>query len=137
MNIELLKQELVVDEGVRSKPYVDTVGKTTIGVGRNLTDVGLSSEEIDYLLTNDINKASKLLFESLPWVNSLSEVRQRALVNMTFNLGIKGLLGFINTLNLIQNGKYEEASQSMLKSKWATQVGARAKRLSLMIKEGK
>ena len=136
MNLELLKQELVVDEGVRSKPYIDTVGKTTIGVGRNLTDVGLSSEEIDHLLNNDINKASKQLFEALPWVDSLTDARQRALVNMTFNLGIKGLLGFINTLNLIQNGRYEEASEAMLKSKWASQVGARAKRLALMIKEG-
>ena len=136
MNLELLKQELVVDEGVRNKPYIDTVGKTTIGVGRNLTDIGLSSEEIDHLLNNDINKASKQLFEALPWVDSLTDARQRALVNMNFNLGIKGLLGFINTLNLIQNGRYEEASEAMLKSKWASQVGARAKRLALMIKEG-
>ena len=136
MNLDLLKQELKIDEGIRNKPYVDTVGKTTIGVGRNLTDVGLSNEEVDYLLNNDINKASKQLFEALPWVVNLSDVRQRALVNMAFNLGIKGLLGFINTLNLIQNGKYEEASEAMLKSKWASQVGARAKRLSLMIKEG-
>ena len=136
MNLDLLKQELKIDEGIRNKPYADTVGKTTIGVGRNLTDVGLSNEEVDYLLNNDINKASKQLFEALPWVVNLSDARQRALVNMAFNLGIKGLLGFINTLNLIQNGKYEEASEAMLKSKWASQVGVRAKRLSLMIKEG-
>lgn len=131
MNLELLKQELIVDEGVRNKPYVDTVGKMTIGVGRNLTDVGISSQEVDYLLNNDIAKASKQLFEALPWAVSLSDARQRALVNMTFNLGIRGLLGFVTTLNHIKEGRYEEASQSMLNSKWASQVGNRAKRLNL------
>jgi len=136
MNIDVLKQELTIDEGKRNKPYVDTVGKMTIGIGRNLTDVGLSDDEIDLLLLNDINKAFAGLTSALPWVLILSDVRQRALTNMCFNLGLKGLLGFATTLGLIKEGKYTEASESMLKSKWATQVGARAKRLSLMIKEG-
>lgn len=136
MDIQLLKKELTIDEGKRNKPYVDTVGKTTIGVGRNLTDVGLSDDEIDLLLSNDINKAFAGLVQALPYVLNLSEVRQRALTNMAFNLGIKGLLGFVTTLNHIQNGRYQEASESMINSKWASQVGARAKRLALMIKEG-
>jgi lysozyme len=136
MNIDVLKQELTIDEGKRNKPYVDTVGKMTIGIGRNLTDAGLSDDEIDLLLLNDINKAFAGLTSALPWVLTLSDVRQRALTNMCFNLGLKGLLGFATTLGLIKEGKYTEASESMLKSKWATQVGARAKRLSLMIKEG-
>ena len=136
LNIDILKQELTIDEGRRNKPYADTVGKMTIGVGRNLTDVGLSDDEIDLLLSNDINKAFAQLTSALPWVLNLSDVRQRALTNMAFNLGIKGLLGFATTLGFIKEGKYTEASESMLKSKWATQVGARAERLSLMIKEG-
>lgn len=136
MNIDILKQELLIDEGKRNKPYVDTVGKLTVGVGRNLTDVGLSDDEIDLLLLNDINKAFANLTSALPWVLTLSDARQRALTNMAFNLGIKGLLGFVTTLNHIKEGRYQEASESMLNSKWASQVGARAKRLSLMIKVG-
>ena len=136
MNIETLKQELTIDEGKRSKPYVDTVGKTTIGVGRNLTDVGLSDEEIDMLLTNDINKAFSQLVVALPFVSTLSETRQRALTNMAFNLGINGLLGFKNTIVLLQTGKFDDAAKALLNSKWATQVGNRANRIALMIKEG-
>ena len=136
MNVETLKQELIIDEGKRSKPYVDTVGKTTIGVGRNLTDVGLSDDEIDMLLTNDVNKAFSQLVVALPWVLTLSDTRQRALTNMAFNMGLKTLLTFTTTLGLISAGKYEDASHAMLNSKWATQVGDRAKRIALMIKEG-
>ena len=136
MNVDTLKQELIIDEGKRSKPYTDTVGKTTIGVGRNLTDVGLSDDEIDMLLTNDVNKAFSQLVGDLPWVLTLSETRQRALTNMAFNMGLGTLLGFTTTLSLIQAGKFEDASHAMLNSKWATQVGNRAKRIALMIKEG-
>lgn len=136
MNVDTLKQELIIDEGKRSKPYTDTVGKTTIGVGRNLTDVGLSDDEIDMLLTNDVNKAFSHLVVALPWVLTLSETRQRALTNMAFNMGLGTLLGFTTTLSLIQAGKFEDASHAMLNSKWATQVGNRAKRIALMIKEG-
>ena len=136
MNIETLKQELTIDEGKRSKPYVDTVGKTTIGVGRNLTDVGLSDDEIDMLLTNDINKSFSQLVVALPFVSTLSETRQRALTNMAFNLGINGLLGFKNTIVLLQTGKFDDAAKALLNSKWATQVGNRANRIALMIKEG-
>lgn len=124
------------DEGERLKPYRDTVGKLTIGVGRNLDDVGLSAEESAYLLANDINKVLRQLDEKLPWWRGLCFNRQRVLINMAFNLGIAGLLGFRNTLAAVQAGQYDKAADGMMSSKWASQVGKRAARLAELMRRG-
>lgn len=136
MNYNRLIEQLKLHEGVRDRPYKDSVGKLTIGVGRNLTDKGLKPKEIEYLLMNDIMECIDDLNKYLPWWRQLNEVRQRVLMDMCFNLGIGGLLGFKNTLAFIQSGDYEQASQNMLLSKWASQVGQRARRLSEMIRTG-
>ncbi|KAG0310255.1 hypothetical protein BGZ97_012685, partial [Linnemannia gamsii] len=81
-----LLSELSRDEGRRLKPYRDTVGKLTIGVGRNLTDVGISESECDMLLENDIARIRAWLDLKLPWWRDMDKVRQRVLINMTFNL---------------------------------------------------
>lgn len=131
-----MKVELTRDEGLRLKPYLDTVGKTTIGVGRNLTDVGITALEAGMLLDGDIAKCAYQLNQHLPWWNGLTDARQRALLNMCFNLGIDGLFGFHNTLALLQAGKYAEAADNCLKSKWAQQVGARATRIADLFRAG-
>lgn len=136
MNTQALQNQLVVDEGVRLKPYTDTVGKLTIGVGRNLTDVGLSQEEAMTLLLNDIIKVCSQMDGTISWWRFMSDNRQQALANMCFNMGIKTLLTFKDTLNHLHAQEYELASKTMLASKWATQVGQRAVRLSEMIKNG-
>ena len=136
MNIDLLKAELERDEGLRLKPYLDTVGKTTIGVGRNLTDVGISQSEAYYLLQSDIARTGADLDHWIPWWFSLDEVRQRVLMNMAYNMGIAGLLTFTNTLQMIHDGRYQDAADAMLKSLWAHQVGPRAQRLSEMMRTG-
>lgn len=136
MNTDLFIAELERDEGKRSKPYRDTVGKITIGIGRNLTDVGLSDDEIYYLLRNDIARAEAGLDDKLPWWRTLDEVRQRVLANMALNMGINGLLGFKNTLRAVQEGRWDEAATGMLNSMWAKQVGARAMRLADMMRTG-
>jgi lysozyme len=136
MNLSKLRTELTLDEGLRLKPYTDTVGKLTIGVGRNLEDVGISPEEAQMLLDSDIERATANLNAAIPWWSTLDEVRQRVLVNMCFNLGIQGLLRFKNTLALVRAGKYEEASVAMLQSIWAGQVGSRAARLAHKMKTG-
>jgi lysozyme len=136
MNYERLKDELIRDEGIRLKPYRDTVGKLTVGCGRNLDDDGISSEEALYLLENDIREVEEQLDEALPWWRKLSEPRQRVLLNMGFNLGVKGLLGFHHALTLTEEGRYDEAALAMLSSAWAVQVGARAHRLAQMMREG-
>ena len=136
MNTGQIIKDLVQDEGLRLKPYKDTVGKLTIGIGRNLDDVGISEEEAYHLCENDL-KACISDLQTLSCFDGLPYDVQRVLVNMRFNLGFKGLLGFRNTLALIQEGKYKEASYSMLDSKWAKQVGARAYRLSEILRNAK
>lgn len=89
------------------------------------------------LLANDIANEERELVRALPWVAKLDEVRQRVLIDMSFNLGIVGLLGFKNTLATIQEGNYQRAAAMMLDSRWAEQVGARAERLARMMATGK
>ena len=137
MNKEKLINLLKKHEGIRLKPYLDTVGKLTIGVGRNLDDVGISKDEAEMMLLNDIDRSIHDLDHHLPWWINLDETRQTVLIDMCFNLGISRLLGFENTLKSIESGNYEIASQQMLQSKWAIQVGNRAKELSQMMKEGR
>lgn len=131
-----LKEQLIRDEGIRLKPYRDTVGKLTIGIGRNLDDVGISQAEAEFLLDNDIDNATAKLLKSLPWAVGLDPVRFSAMVNMAFNMGIWGLLGFKNFLAALQAGDYKSAREHMLESKWATQVGPRAQRLAIQIETG-
>lgn len=136
MNGETLINELIRDEGLRLKPYTDSVGKLTIGVGRNLTDVGISQEEATYLLHTDVARTITDLDRSIPWWDSLDGVRARVLVNMAFNMGVLGLLTFTNTLNMIHAGRYGDAADEMLASLWAKQVGPRALRLAEMMRTG-
>ncbi len=137
MNRERLKKALVRHEGLRLKTYRCTAGKLTIGVGRNLDDVGISEPEAMVLLENDLDSVSKDLTRTLPWWTSLDDARQEVLANMAFNMGIGTLLTFKNTLQAIKEGRYKEAAAMMLQSKWATQVGNRAKELAAQMESGK
>lgn len=136
MNRDRLIEQLRIDEGVRYKPYKDTVGKLTIGVGRNLDDRGLSPDEVDYLLSNDIKIVEADLDRALPWWRNMTDARQEVLANMCFNLGISRLLGFKNTLQFMKDGKYEAAARGMEASMWFRQVGGRAQRLVKMMEKG-
>jgi lysozyme len=126
---------LIKHEGLRLKPYTDTVGKLTIGIGRNLSDVGISNNEALILLQNDINTATKELQKNLLWFDGLPDNVKMVLLDMCFNMGIEELLEFKITLSLIKNGKYKEASIEMLKSKWASEVGERAKEDSNLLNQ--
>ncbi len=136
MEIAAIKAELRRDEGLRLKPYRDTGGRLTLGVGRNLDDVGITAEEADYLLENDVGRALAGLDRALPWWRGLSARRQRALVNMAFNLGLPRLLGFSAMLAALRAGDYPAAAREALDSRWAGQVGARAARVAAMLREG-
>jgi lysozyme len=128
--------ELERDEGLRLKPYTDSVGCLTIGIGRNLRDRGITKEEAYHLLQNDLDEVEAQLSGALPWWKTLDEVRQRVLANMAFNLGIAKLLGFTLTLSRIERKQFGPAAESMLQSVWALQVGVRAKRLAEMMRTG-
>lgn len=145
MNYAVLKEMLKRDEAVRLKPYDDAtgkefrqgdtlVGKLTLGTGRNLTDVGISDSENDFLLMSDVGRAEGGLDVHMPWWRQLDENRQMVLVNLAFNLGIQGLLGFQVMLGRIKAGDFAGAAEAMLDSKWSQQVKARATRLAAMMK---
>lgn len=157
-----LTAELVRDEGERLRVYRCTAGKRTVGVGRNLDDVGISAAEtaalgitvtscvargIDQaqsraLLVNDIIRCEWDLDRALPWWRTLNAVRQRVMLNMCFNMGVgrrgvSGLLSFTNTLAMVERGNFAGAAAGMKASKWHRQVGQRAVRLETMMQTGK
>lgn len=136
MNLALMKAELTRDEALKLKPYKDTKGKTTIGIGRNLDDVGITADEADFLLTNDIANNMQTLDMAFPWWKDLSEARQRALLNMTFNMGLHKLLEFRDMLAALKSGDYASASQEALNSLWAREVGSRAQRIAVQFASG-
>jgi lysozyme len=151
-----LTAELIRDENEKLKVYRCTANKRTIGVGRNLDDVGISKAETAALgitvasvcangltrpqsralLTNDIDACERQLDAKLPWWRTLNDVRQRVLLNMCFNLGITRLLPFKNTLAAMEAGRFAAAAAGMRASLWARQVGARAERLAVMMEKG-
>lgn len=126
-------EQLIRDEGDRPFPYRDSEGKLTIGVGHNLDAKGLSARVRRMIMEEDVEDATRELYEALPWAKDLSEPRRGALINMSFNMGIGGLLTFKNTLQAIKEGRWEDARTGILTSKYAKQVGPRAHRLAKQI----
>ena len=134
--LDLAARLLKRHEGFRARPYQDTVGKLTVGYGRNLDDVGITEAEATHLLWNDLEAAAAALASKLPWWDTLDAVRQTVLICMAVNMGVRGLLTFQRTLTLIADRHFEEAAVEMLRSKWATQVGERARELARMMHTG-
>lgn len=132
--MESLRDQLLRHEGLRLKPYRDTVGRLTVGVGRNLDDVGISHEEAMLLLEHDITRARDGCEAAFPWFVGLSPERQAVLVNMAFNLGLGGLIRFRKMLACLETGNYEGAAVEMLDSAWAVQVGKRATELAAQMR---
>lgn len=150
-------QRLVVNEGLKTRAYKCTAGYLTIGIGRNLDTNPLTEEEINYighncrskfisndqafyLCRNDLKKVRNDLDKNLPWWRDLNADRQFVMIDLCFNMGIgnskKGLLSFNNTLQAIAQGYYIKASENLLKSKYAKDVGVRAERNSYALKTG-
>jgi lysozyme len=139
--LDQIARQLIRDEGSkvrdgRHMPYLDTVGKWTLGYGRNITDCGISEDEARLLLENDIVGCIGELVATFPWFAKLDDARQAAMVNLCFNLGLSKLRTFHRTLDAMRSGDYESAAYALLQSKYATQVGARAKRVSEQIRTG-
>lgn len=127
-------------EGNVPHAYQDSLGYWTIGVG-HLIDKRkggkLPESIVDALLDWDIKEHSRDLFRALPWIMDLDEVRKAVLVDMSFNLGVAGLLQFKNTLAAVKESRWNDAARGMLASRWASQVGARALRLADMMRSGR
>ena len=130
-----LKDWIKKNEAFRSHPYLDTVGKVTIGWGRNIDDNGITKEEADYLFDNDFDRCQREL-SPYPWYVNQPQNVQYALMNMCFNLGIGRLLGFRKMIMALTAKDYTKAAMEALDSKWAKQVGDRAKQVALMMRQG-
>ena len=130
--LDMIKQH----EGLRLKPYKCTADKLTIGYGRNLEDRGITQKEADVLLINDIYLCYEEL-ECFGWFPDLDHVRQMAIVDLCFNMGLPTLLTFRNALGAMAEGLYEKAAEEFLDSKWAGQVGEnRSGKIAAMIRTG-
>ena len=132
--IDMLK----LHEGVRSKSYLCSAGYETIGVGRNISEsgLGLSDDEINYLLANDIERVKGELSETYFWFVAINEARQDAMIDICFNLGLTRLRGFVKALEAMSREQFDIAADEFMDSKWAQQVGNRAVRVTEMIRTG-
>lgn len=149
--------KLIEHEGLVLTVYKDSLGIDTIGIGRNLKDRGISREELDYLdipnmevvyehgiseadarylALNDIAIVENELCRVHPCVEELDSVRQLVLMDMAFNMGVPRLCKFKLMWNAIHEQEFENASLEMIDSRWARQVGGRAKKLSDAMKTG-
>jgi len=138
MRDKLIKM-LKVHEGVETYAYKCSENKTTIGVGRNVDKaggLGLSDDEVDYLLQNDIDRVILELDSEYDWFSDLDDVRQDAMVDISFNLGQTRLRAFKNALAAMSEGDWDEAADQFMDSRWSEQVGVRAKNLTEMIRSG-
>jgi len=137
--IELATDQIKQDEGLVLHAYDDSLGYATIGYGR-LVDQrkggGISEDEALYLLKNDVNARLNVLENAIDFFARLDDARKAVLLNMSFQLGITGLLKFKNTLAKIEMGDYDGAADNMLKSLWARQTTNRAGRLAEQMRTG-
>lgn len=122
-------------EGCSLMPYRDTENILTIGYGRNLEHNGISQGEADTMLLNDISKVIQEA-KTFEWYEDLSEPRKAVVINMLFNLGRPRFSKFVNTIDFIASGMYDEAAEEMLASRWSKQVGQRSIELSKQMATG-
>jgi lysozyme len=133
--LDMLKRH----EGVMYYVYDDHLGYATIGVGRCVeknVGLGLSHDEVEYLLQNDVKRCIEELDSNFPWYRNLCEARRDAMINLCFNLGLPRLKKFVKALAAMEAGNYEEAAVEFLDSRWAKQVGTRALEVTHMIRSG-
>ena len=123
--VEILK----VEEGFRSKPYLDSRGVLTIGYGTNIHD-GISEVEADYLLKWRLRRAAAKLTVLWPSYREQPRSVQIALLDMSYQLGVYGLLRFHQTLARLESKDYSGAADSALDSLWAKQTPKRAARVA-------
>lgn len=132
-------------EGFRDKPYKDTVGKVTIGYGRNIEDNPFSVEELcalfkgvewhskkdaedwaEILMRSDLENVESELNASLAMWPQCTKEQQTVLIDLGFNIGVPSLLSFKNMLSAIDNEDPVTAAYELLNSKYARQVKTRA-----------
>jgi len=123
-------------EGLRLKPYKCPAGKLTIGYGRNLEDNGITEKEAKLMLISDLDFLIEKLENKTTWFKELDYVRQAVILDMAYNLGFNGLLKFKRMIQALKNRNFLLASNEMMDSKWAKQVGKRAINLQVIMING-
>jgi lysozyme len=137
--MSLIEDLLKKEEGWIPHAYQDHLGYWTIGYGKLIDKRkggGITVEEGEYLLRNEVSRKSDELFKALPWTKLLDEVRQTVLIAMAFQMGVEGVLKFHNTLAHLMVGDWEEAANGIRASLWARQTPARAERMAKAIETG-
>ena len=135
-SLEEIAENLIIKyEGIRLKPYEDSLGNLTIGIGRNLSERGISRAEAFALLRNDLRWVKEEL-EKYDFYKALNPVRKAVLINMMFNLGPERFSSFKKMISALEIGDFRSASVEMLRSKWAVQVGVRAIELAKLMLTG-
>lgn len=132
--VDIAKKLLRNHEGYALRLYRDSLGNLTIGIGRNLEN-GISDDEVQLMLNNDINKALSFLNKE-SWFQKLNIYRQAAVIDMAFNLGQSRFNQFHKMLTALTLGQYEVVANEMLSSLWAQQVGGRANQLAEIMRTG-
>lgn len=136
MNPAVLRKMALKWEGLRLKPYRCTEGKLTIGVGRNIEDVGISEDEAFIMLDNDFARIQGVADNELVWFSGLDEVRQHVVCLMILQLGAGGFRKFRRFLRAMSREDYDMASKEMLDSDWAKQTPTRAEAMATMMRTG-
>lgn len=138
--MEMLISRIVEHEGIKKSAYKDSLGYWTIGCGRLIDEkkgAGLSIDEIFYLLKNDLVRCRAELTK-YDWFAVQDDTRQGAIIELAFNLGISGLLGFKDTIDALKRKSYAEAVRCLKNSKWSTQVSkARVDDISWRLMNGR
>lgn len=133
INLERLKNQLVIDEGLELKPYRCSADKLTIGVGRNIQEVGITKEEAMVMLENDIARVAGECTRAFDWFLDLTPIRKEAIINLVFNMGLSKFKQFKKTIAFIEAGDWERAGAELLDSNYARQVGQRSQRVANML----
>jgi len=137
MNITKLLAQLQQEEGLRLKPYKDSLGFLTIGYGRNLETNGITEVEAVDMLQHDVIFVVNELPKVIPMFLAIDEVRQRVLTDMAFNMGVQTLLTFKRMIHNVQIKNFNAAADEMESSTWYKQVGTRAAKLATMMRTGR
>lgn len=132
---DILHTNLIKHEGVKLKPYRDTAGVLTIGVGHNLEN-GITHKTVMQILDDDIDVATQDAKKIFPSLLTFSDNRQAALIELVFNMGLGTFSKFHTTIACIHAGNWKLGARNLLDSIWAKQVGHRAIDIANMIENG-
>lgn len=139
-SLERLTTTIRAAEGQRPFAYQDSLGYWTVGNGicidSRVHGAGLTPDEMDWLLAHRLDLCQAGLFHNYPWIKTLSDPRQRAVVEMTYVLGLAGLGSFIKFLDALWANDYPRAGAELLASHWHEEAPGRVQRLAMTIMTG-